>query len=171
MDMDVLGFIVPPYGLHFLALISPHPTHFEPVPAPDCNWWHTGAGRPMPRRKDNRHSTNHISKPGPTPPSSGVPQQLLLLLADGSGRLWFKHLHGWNTFTAFQIHGMQQVSGVNVDYTLQRETAGPELNGVYMPGIHKERIYMRSNEYFTQIININTTKFSKYFSLRDHYIW
>lgn len=144
MDMDVLGFIVSPYGLHFLAS-PPTPTHFEPVPAPSCNWWHTGAGRLMPRRKDNRHTTNHISNVGPTPRTASHNYSSL---ADGSGRLWFKHLHGWNTCTALQIHGMQQVSGVNVYYTLERETRGPEVNGACTACQSSTRM---SNKYSTPI--------------------
>lgn len=125
-----------------------HPMHFEPVPAPGCNWRPAGAGRLMPRRKDNRHSTNHISNTGPTPRTASRNNSSL---ADGSGRLWFKHLHGWNTCTALQIHGMQQVSGVNVYYTLERETTGPEWNGVCLPVIIKEHVSWMSNEYVTPI--------------------
>lgn len=142
--MDVLGFIVPPYGLHFLASLFPHPTHFEPVPAPGCNWWHTGAGRLMPRRKDNRHSTDHISKTGPTPRTASRKNSSF---TDGSGRLWFKHLHGWNTCTALQIHGMQQVSGERLLRAPEWKQTTSDLNRVYVPIISKEQISWRSNKY------------------------
>lgn len=69
---------------------------------------------------------------------------------------------------------MQQVSGVNVYYTLERETPGPKVKGVYVPVINKEEISWMSNKLFAPVHYseniINTVKYIKYFSLRIHYI-
>lgn len=76
---------------------------FELEPGLGWDWWHTGAGRRMPEKKDNTFVQPYFKGPLPlphtwprparSPPPSSRPDWLTAL--------WFKHLHGWHTYIAF----------------------------------------------------------------------
>lgn len=52
---------------------------FELEPGLGWDWWHTGAGRRMPEKKDNTRLSSHISKaPSPSPTPDPGQQEALL---------------------------------------------------------------------------------------------